>query len=195
MLSPIDRSPPSCAPRLPASMIPGPPPVMITKPASAKSRAVCTAASYIGSSSSTRADPKIVTAGPVSSASVSKPSTNSPMMRSTRQGSLCVNSFSAGCSVGVLRNSSSCVGRPVRAARLSDASRTKSGRSRRGCWLLAILLPVRYRRTSAIISCSSRSYAATDVFRGRDFAAFVRVHTGVADLHRIRTFVDSEEGR
>lgn len=32
MLIPTDSAPASCAPRLPASMIPGPPPVMMVKP-------------------------------------------------------------------------------------------------------------------------------------------------------------------
>ena len=48
MLSPIDCAPDSLAPRLAASMIPGPPPVMIAKPASPSSRAVSRASAYSG---------------------------------------------------------------------------------------------------------------------------------------------------
>ena len=43
MLQPIESPSPSIAPRLAASMIPGPPPVMTQIPASARSRAVSTA--------------------------------------------------------------------------------------------------------------------------------------------------------
>ena len=65
MLQPIERPPPSRQPRLAASMIPGPPPVMIAKPLSARRRAMVRASSYAGVPSSTRAEPKIVTAGPI----------------------------------------------------------------------------------------------------------------------------------
>ena len=50
MSSPIDGTPASRAPRLPASMIPGPPPVMIEKPARPSAAAVSRAFAYIGSS-------------------------------------------------------------------------------------------------------------------------------------------------
>jgi len=43
MLQPIESPPPSFAPRLAASMIPGPPPVSTGMPAWASSIAVCTA--------------------------------------------------------------------------------------------------------------------------------------------------------
>ncbi len=70
-------------------MMPGPPPVITAKPASAKQpRAVSRAAAYMGSSGGVRAEPNTVTAGPTS-ASASKPSTNSPVMRRIRHGSVC----------------------------------------------------------------------------------------------------------
>ena len=81
----------ACAPLLAASMMPGPAPVMMSKPASASSRAVSCAAWYIGSSGPVRAEPKNAT--PFSTvASMSNPSMNSPMMRITRHGSVCVKS-------------------------------------------------------------------------------------------------------
>ena len=61
MLHPIEQLSPSWAPLLPASMIPGPPPVIMPNPAFAKRRAVSTAACYVGSSGLVRADPKIAT--------------------------------------------------------------------------------------------------------------------------------------
>ena len=91
MLQPIDRPPPRRAPLLPASIMPGPAPVMIANPASASSFAVSTARSYVGSSGPIRADPKMVTALSTD-ARVSKPSMNSPMMRITRHGSVRVKS-------------------------------------------------------------------------------------------------------
>ena len=87
MLQPIEATPASRAPRFAASIIPGPTPVMIPKPASPSSRAVVTHRSYRASSCVTRADPNTDTHGPAP-ASASKPSTNSPMMRKTRQASL-----------------------------------------------------------------------------------------------------------
>ena len=59
MFRPIDSAPASWAPRLAASMTPGPPPVMIVNPASPSSRAVSRAAAYTGSLSGSRAEPKI----------------------------------------------------------------------------------------------------------------------------------------
>ena len=103
-------------------MMPGPPPVMIAKPARASRRAVATATPYIGSLRGVRAEPKIVTAGPTS-ASASKPATNSPWMRRTRHGSVWVKSAArCGCGfwAGLTRSCSSSVGRPLRAARFSD---------------------------------------------------------------------------
>jgi hypothetical protein len=44
LLQPIETFPPSCAPLLAASITPGPPPVMMPKPALASKRAVSTAA-------------------------------------------------------------------------------------------------------------------------------------------------------
>ena len=57
MLSPIDSAPASRAPWLAASMIPGPPPVMIANPASPSCRAVSRASTQAGSSSGRRAEP------------------------------------------------------------------------------------------------------------------------------------------
>ena len=91
MLHPIERPPPSFAPRFAASMIPGPAPVMIAKPFSARMRAVSCAARYCGSCGSVRADPKIATPL-VMSARLSKPSMNSDMIRITRQVSCRVKS-------------------------------------------------------------------------------------------------------
>src|ERR1700674_3235272 len=91
MLRPTESPRPSRAPILAASMVPGPPPVMMAKPRRASSAAKARAASYIGSGGRTRAEPKNVTAGPTV-ASASKPATNSAWIRSTRQGSLSRNS-------------------------------------------------------------------------------------------------------
>src|SRR5260370_4857683 len=91
MFNPTERPRPSRAPMLAASIVPGPPPVMMPKPRRASSAASARAASYIGSGGRTRAEPKKVTAGPTA-ASASKPATNSAWIRSTRQGSLSRNS-------------------------------------------------------------------------------------------------------
>src|SRR6202171_1585004 len=91
MFRPTESPRPSRAPRLAASIVPGPPPVMMAKPRRASSAARARAASYIGSGGRTRAEPKKVTAGPTV-ASASKPATNSAWIRSTRQGSLSRNS-------------------------------------------------------------------------------------------------------
>ena len=87
MPSPTDL-PPTCeAPKLAASMMPGPPPVITATPSPAILLATRQAAWYMGSDLGVRADPKTATAGP-SSASAPKPSTNSAWMRRTRQGSM-----------------------------------------------------------------------------------------------------------
>src|SRR5712691_2540406 len=91
MFRPTDSPRPSRAPLLAASIVPGPPPVMMAKPRRASSAARPRAASYMGSGGRTRAEPKKVTAGP-SVASASKPATNSAWILSTRQGSLSRNS-------------------------------------------------------------------------------------------------------
>ena len=91
MFRPTESPRPSRAPRLAASIRPGPPPVMMAKPRRASSADSARAASYIGSGGRTRAEPKNVTAGPIV-ASASKPATNSAWIRSTRQGSLSRNS-------------------------------------------------------------------------------------------------------
>src|ERR1700682_47308 len=88
---PTDRPRPSRAPMFAASMVPGPPPVMMAKPRRARSAASARAAAYIGSGGRTRAEPKNVTAGPTV-ASAEKQATNSAWVRSTRQGSLSRNS-------------------------------------------------------------------------------------------------------
>ena len=87
MFSPIEGAPASRAPRLAASMIPGPPPVMIAKPASPSIRAVARAAAYSGSCAGVRAEPKIDTAAPTC-ASASKPVRSSSEMRSIRAASV-----------------------------------------------------------------------------------------------------------
>ena len=112
----------SRAPLFAASMIPGPAPVMIANPASASSRDVSCAASYCGSSGPVRAEPKIET--PFStSASVSKPSMNSHMMRSTRHGSVRVKSTRE---VGEPSSFSSSVTMSGRSSRIESSA----GRSR-----------------------------------------------------------------
>ena len=86
MSRPIDGTPASRAPRLPASMIPGPPPVMIEKPARPSAAAVSRAFAYIGSSRGVRAEPKIETALPTC-ARRSKPSRSSSSIRRRRAAS------------------------------------------------------------------------------------------------------------
>src|SRR5262245_24678648 len=110
MLHPMDRPPPSLAPRFAASMMPGPPPVMIANPSLASIRAVSYAALYSALFSGVRAEPKIVTALRMSER-MSKPSTNSPMIRSTRQGSVLVKEArrSAGTTCGGVSSCSSSV--------------------------------------------------------------------------------------
>ena len=105
MLQPMERPPAIRAPLFAASMMPGPAPVMIAKPASASSRAVSCAASYCGSLGSVRAEPKMVTPL-VTAARLSNPSMNSPIMRITRQGSVRVKSAA---SLGAWRSFSSSV--------------------------------------------------------------------------------------
>ena len=83
MSRPIEGTPASTAPRLAASMIPGPPPVMIAKPASPSRRAASRARSYSGWSGGVRAEPKIETALPTW-ASAAKPMASSSSMRSMR---------------------------------------------------------------------------------------------------------------
>ncbi len=65
---------------------------MITaKPASTRARPIATPAAYSGESTGVRAEPKTLIAGG-SSASAPKPSTNSEVIRRTRQGSVCSQS-------------------------------------------------------------------------------------------------------
>src|SRR5256885_4836608 len=91
MLQPTEQFPPSCAPLFAASIIPGPPPVIIPNPALDKRCAVSTAALYDGSSPFVLADPKMATDGGIC-ARASKPSTNSLIIRKTRHGSVNVKS-------------------------------------------------------------------------------------------------------
>src|SRR5205807_3072112 len=104
MLRPTDRPRPSRAPLWAASIVPGPPPVMMAKPRRASSPARARAASYMGSGGRTRAEPKNVTAGPTV-ASASKPATNSAWIRNTRQGSLSRNSGAVSGRSNSLRSS------------------------------------------------------------------------------------------
>src|SRR5512140_838761 len=83
MLSPTETPFPIRAPRLAASMIPGPPPEMMANPRCANMVATLRVALYAHASFFVRALPKIVIAGP-RSLSVSNPSTNSLMIRKTR---------------------------------------------------------------------------------------------------------------
>src|SRR5215472_7502514 len=83
MLQPTERPPASTQPRLMASITPGPPPVITATPRLARAAPTATACRYRGSEGPIRAEPKQVTAGPIS-ASTSKPSTNSETKRSTR---------------------------------------------------------------------------------------------------------------
>ena len=80
MFRPIEWAPLSRAPRFAAAMMPGPPPVMIAKPASPSVRATVRASSYSGWSSGVRAEPKIETAAPTL-ASASKPIASSASIR------------------------------------------------------------------------------------------------------------------
>src|SRR3954451_12112042 len=89
---PTETPPASQAPRLAASIAPGPPPVITAYPASTSRRPTAMPSAYSGSSACTRAEPKTLTAGP-SSASAPKPSTNSAWIRSTLQGSECTQSL------------------------------------------------------------------------------------------------------
>ena len=86
MPSPTETPPSSDAPRLAASMMPGPPPVIVATPALASREPMRTPCWYSGSSRDVRADPNTATAGP-RPASASNPSTNSDWMRMARHGS------------------------------------------------------------------------------------------------------------
>ncbi len=81
--------------RFAASMIPGPPPVITAKPASASMEPSLRASAYQAESSCIRAEPKTEIAAPTS-ASELIPWTNSPWIRRTRQGSVWVKSASSG---------------------------------------------------------------------------------------------------
>lgn len=87
MPSPTESPPASLAPRLAASITPGPPPVITAYPARARAAPSSSASRHSGLSGMLRAEPKTLTAGG-RSARVSKPSTNSDRMRSARQASL-----------------------------------------------------------------------------------------------------------
>src|SRR3984893_8593881 len=104
MFKPTDSPPPSRAPLWAASMVPGPPPVMMAKPRWASSAARARAASYIGSGGRTGAEPKKGTAGP-GVASASQPATNFAWSGSPRQGSLSRNSGAPSVRSSSLRSS------------------------------------------------------------------------------------------
>src|SRR2546425_9591890 len=89
MFSPMDTVPASRAPWFAASMMPGPPPVIMANFSSPSRRAVSTARPYHGLAALGRAEPKIATAHSTSESS-SNPATNSPVMRSTRHGAVWV---------------------------------------------------------------------------------------------------------
>src|SRR5574340_540939 len=109
MLQPIESPPPSTAPRLAASMMPGPPPVMMGIPLEARIRAVSTAAWYCRLVGGVRAEPKIVTP-PITSPRLSNPSTNSAMIRNTRHGSVLSRASGRIWGGGPPKRSSSSVG-------------------------------------------------------------------------------------
>src|SRR6185436_5731678 len=115
----METVPPSRAPRLAASMIPGPPPVMIANFLRPSSRAVFEASLYHGLVCGVRAEPKMATAESMSDSS-SNPSTNSPVIRSTRHGSEWVNSLRS-ARTGWKRRSSSVRGSS--AARMTGSIR------------------------------------------------------------------------
>ena len=131
MLHPIDGAPAARAPRFAASMMPGPPPVMIANPASPRRRVVVIHAVYCGSAGRSRADPKTETAGP-NWESASKPSTNSPMIRKTLHASGAIDGARGAPGVAPRRNLSSSVspsdpnGLP-RAPAVAAPSSTRSG--------------------------------------------------------------------
>src|SRR3546814_16065567 len=62
MVRPIDNAPASRAPRLAASITPGPPPVITAKPARPRASATARAAAYSAVPEPARAEPKIDTA-------------------------------------------------------------------------------------------------------------------------------------
>src|SRR3989442_826611 len=86
MLRPTAGERPKWAPRLEASMIPGPPPETTENPASESSRDVFSASAKYGWPAGTRALPNTLTAGRTSSIR-SVASTNSDIMRNRRQAS------------------------------------------------------------------------------------------------------------
>src|SRR5881394_1289284 len=100
MLRPTESPPASAAPRLAASIKPGPPPVMTVNPSCARQAAVSRQSSYQRWSSGTRAEPKIETPSSMSR-SASKPRSTSAWIRSRR------TSSSASTSPGTRSNRSS----------------------------------------------------------------------------------------
>ena len=79
---------PSTAPLLPASMIPGPPPVIMPKPSSARRLATSTVSLYSLRSGVTRAEPKMEMQFAETLFRVSRAVTVSAMMRKVRQDSV-----------------------------------------------------------------------------------------------------------
>ncbi len=96
MFSPMESAFASRAPRLAASIAPGPPPVMIAMPDSPTIRAVSRASLYSGSSGGVRAEPKNEAAAPTW-ARASKPISTSSWIRSKRAASVSVDTTAASC--------------------------------------------------------------------------------------------------
>src|SRR4051794_37927415 len=96
MLRPTEVASASRAPRLAASMMPGPPPVMIANPRSPSLRAHVVASAAAGWSGAVRAEPK--TAPPRGMcASASKPFASSSWMRASRSASVCSVATAPAC--------------------------------------------------------------------------------------------------
>ena len=73
MLQPTEWPPASLAPRLAASMMPGPPPVMTVKPASARRRPDLAGQRVVSVVSVKRAEPNTVTHGPTKCSAAEAP--------------------------------------------------------------------------------------------------------------------------
>src|SRR5688500_1315389 len=101
MLRPTARPPPSNAPLLVASMMPGPPPLTTEKPASESRRAVSSASFQYSVPGFTRALPNTETAGWIPTRR-SVASTNSAIMPNTRQASRAGTSWAISASFGCL---------------------------------------------------------------------------------------------
>ena len=103
MFRPTEQAPASCAPRLAASIAPGPPPVMTLKPASPSARPMRRASAYSGWVTGVRAEPNTETAGGIAAMTRNPRSSSSPIRR-MRSGSV---RTAATAGVSALRSSSS----------------------------------------------------------------------------------------